>query len=99
MQLLAPIPWGQRVWALPFLTALAPSEGYHIDRGKRHKKITDWGRQLIRQLRRWLPDRAIVGVADSTYAVLALLDGCTQQVPGLPRPVTMVTRLRLDAAL
>lgn len=95
MQLLAPIPWVQRVWALPFLTVLAPSERYYHARGKRHKKITDWGRQLIRQLRRWLPERAIVVVADSTYAVLELLDCCRR----LRHPVTMVTRLRLDAAL
>jgi len=65
MQLLAPIPWAQRVWALPFLTVLAPSERYHQSRGKRHKTTTDWGRQMILQLRRWLPDRALVVIADS----------------------------------
>jgi hypothetical protein len=95
MQLLAPIPWIGRVWALPFLTVLAPSERYHVTRGKRHKKVHDWGRQLIYQLRRWLPDRTLVVVADSTYAVIELLAACRR----LTNPVTMVTRLRLDAAL
>ena len=95
MQLLAPIPWVGRVWALPFLTVLAPSERYHVTRGKRHKKVHEWGRQLIVQLRRWLPERSLVVVADSTYAVIELLDACRR----LPVPVTMVTRLRLDAAL
>jgi hypothetical protein len=95
MQLLAPIPWAGRVWGLPFLTVLAPSERYHQERGQRHKKLTDWGRQMIRQLRRWLPDRTLVVVADSSYAVLELL----ADAAGLARPVTMVTRLRLDAAL
>ena len=95
MQLLAEIPWAKRVWALPFLTVLAPSERYHHDRGKRHKTLADWGRQMILQLRRWLPNRAIVVVADSTYAVLVLLDRCRR----LRNPVTMITRLRLDAAL
>lgn len=95
MMLLAPIPWAKRVWALPFLTVLAPSERYHQERGQRHKKLTDWARQMIKQVRRWLPDRLIVVVADNTYAVLALLAVCA----GLPRPVTMITRLRLDAAL
>ncbi|MCS6849241.1 MAG: transposase [Anaerolineae bacterium] len=28
LMLLVPIPWAQRVWALPFLTVLAPSERY-----------------------------------------------------------------------
>jgi hypothetical protein len=95
LQLLAPIPWAQRVWGLPFLTVLAPSERYHQKRGKPHKTITDWGRQMLLQLRRWLPDRALVVVADSTYAVLDLLDRCRR----LARPITVITRLRLDAAL
>jgi DDE superfamily endonuclease len=85
----------QRVWALPFLTVLAPSERYYEQRKRSHKKITDWGRQLIRQLRRWLPDRVLVVVADSSYAVLELL-ACAA---GLQQPVTVITRLRLDAAL
>jgi DDE superfamily endonuclease len=95
LQLLAPIPWIGRVWALPFFTVLAPSERYHLQRGKRHKKVIDWGRQMIIQLRRWLPDRPLVVVADGTYAVLELLAACRS----LPMPVTLVTRLRLDAAL
>jgi hypothetical protein len=42
LMLLTPIPWAQRVWALPFLTVLAPSERYHEQRKIRHKTITDW---------------------------------------------------------
>jgi hypothetical protein len=95
MMLLAPVPWADRVWALPFLTVLAPSERYHAERGQRHKKLTDWARQMITQLRRWLPNRAIVVVADSSYAVLEVLAAAA----GLSTPVTMITRLRLDAAL
>jgi hypothetical protein len=95
LMLLVPIPWAKRGWALPFLTVLAPSERYHRERGRRHKKLTDWACQMILQVRRWLPEREIVVVADSSYAVLDLLAHCA----GLRRPVTMVTRLRLDAAL
>jgi hypothetical protein len=95
MMLLAPIPWALRVWALPFLTVLAPSERYHQEREIAHKKLTDWARQMITQVRRWLPDRAIVVVADSSYAVLELLAAAAD----LPTPVSMITRLRLDAAL
>src|SRR5229473_4497606 len=78
MMLLTPIPWAQRVWALPFLTVLAPSERYAQERGRRHKTLPDWGRQMIGQLRRWLPDRYLVAVADSTYAALDLLAACTR---------------------
>ena len=73
---LAPIPWAHRAWALPILTVLAPSKRYYQKLGKTHKKLTDWARQIIIQLRRWLPHREIVLVADSSYAVLDLLHFC-----------------------
>ena len=41
VMLLAPIPWAGCVWALPFLTVLAPSERYAQSWGRRHKKLTD----------------------------------------------------------
>jgi hypothetical protein len=90
--LLVPIPWAGRVWALPFLTALAPSERSAQQRGRRHKPITRWARQLVRQVHRWQPDRPLVLVADSSSAALELLAAL--------RPIaTVVTRLRLDAQL
>ncbi len=92
---LTDIPWAHRTWALPVLTALAPSERYNRKMGRTHKKITDWARQMILQLRRWLPDRPIVMVADSGYAALDLLHFCQS----MSQPVTFITRLRLDAAL
>jgi hypothetical protein len=95
MMLLVEIPWAGRVWALPFLSALAPSERYAAKRGKHHKKITRWAWQMLLQVRRWYPKREIVAVADSTYASLKLLFRCRS----LSKPVTFITRLRLDAAL
>ncbi len=92
---LTTIPWAQRVWALPILTALAPSERFYDTSVRSHKKLTDWARQLIYQLRRWLPTRALVVVADSSYAALELLHAAQS----LTCPVAMITRLRLDAAL
>src|SRR4051795_3713168 len=93
LMLLAPVPWAGRVWALPFLTALAPSERYCRQRGRRHKKLTDWARQLALQARRWLPGREVVLVGDSSFAALDLLAALAR------RGLTCVTRLRLDAAL
>ena len=40
LMLLVPIPWAGRVWALPFLSALAPSERYAQEQGRRHKPVT-----------------------------------------------------------
>jgi hypothetical protein len=93
LMLLAPITWAGRVWALPFLSVLAPSARYCRERGLRHKKLTDWARQVALQTRRWLPDREIVLVGDSSFAALDLLASLVRQ--GL----ICVTRLRLDAAL
>ena len=95
LMLLAPVPWAGRVWALPCLTALAPSERYDAERGRRHKTLTDWARQLLRAVRRWWPNRPIIAVADSSYAALEFLAACRSWAD----PVTVVTRLRLDAAL
>jgi hypothetical protein len=93
--LLVEVPWASRIWALPFLSVLAPSERYAAKRGKRHKKITEWALQLLLVLRRCYPEREIVAVADRAYASLELLDRCRK----LSDPITFITRLRLDAAL
>jgi len=93
--LLVDVPWASRVWALPFLSALAPSERYATEAGQRHKSLTEWAWQLLLLVRRWYPEREIVAVADSTYASLKLLD----RYRGLSNPITFISRLRLDAAL
>ncbi len=91
LMLLAPIPWAQRVWALPVLTVLAPSERYYEKKVHAHKKLTDWARQMLLQLRRWLPKRSLVVVADSSYAVIELL----AHMAGLKTPICMIARSRL----
>ena len=91
--LLVPIAWAGRVWALPFLTVLAPSERYCRDRGLRHKALTDWARQIALQARRWLPGRELVLLGDSSFAALELLAALVRH------DLIGVTRLRLDAAL
>src|SRR5512141_1983208 len=70
------IPWAQRIWALPFLTVLAPSERYYEQQHRSAKKITDWARQMIFQLRRWLPDQAVIIVGDNAYSALEFLSAC-----------------------
>ena len=76
MLLLAPIPWAQRVWALPFLTVLAPSERYDDGRKQQHKQLTDWAHQ---QKHLWPVD--IIGMspddADVVKIPRALFDRLT----------------------
>ena len=95
LMLLAPIPWTKRVWALPFLTVLAPSERYYQGKARGHKKLTQWAQQMVIQARRWLPKRFLVVVADSSFAVIDLL----WQLRQLKNPVCRITRFRMDAAL
>jgi DDE superfamily endonuclease len=93
LMLLTPIPWAARTWALPFLTCLAPSERYMQKYRRRHKPVLDWARQMIWQAQRWLPNRELVVVGDSAFSALEWLSALVR------RNITVVTRLRLDAAL
>ena len=98
LMLLVTIPWAKRIWALPFLTALAPSERYSKTYKRQHKKLTDWAwsrKAGLLQARRWLRRRKLVVVADSSFAAISLLFNAQQ----LTEPICMITRLRLDAAL
>ncbi len=95
LMLLAPIPWAKRVWALPFLTVLAPSERYYQECKRAHKKLTNWARQVLLQVRRWLPGRKLVVVMDAGFAAIDFL----WQVAKLANPICLIARFRLDAAL
>jgi hypothetical protein len=88
---LVPVPWSQRVWALPVLTTLSWPE----DAGRRraHKTSIDWARQMVLQVRRWLPERELILVADGGYAAVELAHACQRH------RVTLICRLRLDAGL
>jgi hypothetical protein len=87
-----PIPWAKRRWALPYLTILAPSQRANAAHGRRHKPLTRWAIQAILQTRRWLPERVITIVGDSSFASLEL-------IAAVRRHVRLITRLRLDASL
>jgi hypothetical protein len=76
---------------LPFLTTLCWPAGH---RGRRrHKTSVDWVRQMMKQVRRWLPGRRPVLVVDGGFAAVALALACVKS------RVAMVSRLRWDAAL
>lgn len=66
---LTPVSWTGLIKALPVLTLLAPSERSDRQRGCRHKLLTDWARQGVLQLSRWLPGRRIIFIGDSSVAV------------------------------
>ena len=89
---LTPVPWAMCVKALPVLTILASSERADLQRGRRHKLLTDWARQGMLQLCRWLPGRSIIFIGDSSFAVHELAYAVSGRA-------TLISRLRLDANL
>ena len=106
VHLLAFVPWAKRVWALPFLAALCPSERYppFQEHGRRHKPLVERARGLIGQVCRWIPGKPIIFVTDGGYAALELLDWCVRvsrrrTIKHLSATLSFITRLRLDAAL
>lgn len=90
--LLVEVPGAGRILALPFLTILAPSKRFYEGQTRSPKTLLDWARQAVLQIRHWLPDRKIILVADTAFAAIEFL-------AAVRRHASIVTRLRLDAAL
>jgi len=95
LAVLAPVPWSQRPWALPFMTVLALGPKTSLKLNKRHRTIVQWAEFMIDKVRGWQPQREIVLVGDGSYAAIALAQRCQR----FKKPVQLVSRLRLDARL
>jgi hypothetical protein len=93
MMIAIKLPWSDRTFALPFLTVLAPSKKANAARKKQHKTTVDWARQMCFQLRRWLPNMAIILVADGGFANAELA------WTALKLKISFISRLRLDARI
>src|SRR3989338_413594 len=92
LMLIVQLPWCNRPWALPFMTILAPSQKANEARGRTHKTAVDWAILAMRVISRFLK-RSFVLIGDGGFACLELGHAC------IKRNVTLVSRLRLDAAL
>ncbi len=95
LAVLVPVPWSQRPWALPFMTIPALGEKTSAKLNKQHRTLVQWAEYMIDKVRRWQPDREIALVGDGSYAAVVLVQRCQR----LKKPVTLVSRLRLDARL
>jgi hypothetical protein len=95
MMLLVPLPWSSRVWALPFMTVLAPHEKHNQALGRHHKTSIDWVQQMTSQVRRWLPQHPLVLVTDGGLIAVRLGLRCNHYA----QPVTFVSRLHLNIRL
>jgi hypothetical protein len=88
-------PWIGRAWALPFLTVGAPSQGADERRGRQHRTVVDKASALGRLVRWWLPDRDLIIAGDGASASNAF----ASSLHHFKRPVTLVARFYLEAAL
>ncbi len=92
LMLIVPLPWCKRPWALPFMTILAPSKKANKSVNRPHKTSIDWTILAIRIIARWLK-RTFILIGDGGFACIRLGHTC------IKHNITLVSRLRLDAAL
>lgn len=93
LMILVKVPWSSRLWALPFLTVLAPHEKTNLAMGKRHKTSIDWIKQMVLVVRRWLPNRKIVLLTDGGLISIGLGLRCNAH------QTTFISRLHLNIRL
>ena len=90
--LIVKLPWNNRYWALPFMTVLCTSKKHDEQKGLKHKSSIDRTIQLVYVISRLLK-RSWILLGDGGFACIRLGHAC------LESRTTLVSRLRLDAAL
>ena len=95
------LPWGDKIWALPFLTILMPPEKPLSNsknkkdlkrKLRRHKTLNDWASQAVKIIRRWAGESMkITIVGDSAFATYLLANTC------IDCKVNLTSKIRLDA--
>jgi hypothetical protein len=93
LTVLVPVPWSQRVWALPVLFRLYRTQADCQKSGEVHQPKTQMAVALVHQVAQWLPGKALELVADSAYS-------CRPVLRNLPAGVVftgaMPTKARLQ---
>lgn len=93
MAVVVPLPWTSRRWALPFLSVLATTPTVSSQLQQRHKTVPRLAQQMVKLVRRWVPDASIRVAGDTAYSVIELGTVCQQA------DVALIAPLRLDARL
>jgi len=93
VMLLTVVPFIGRIFALPFLTVLVPSEKRQRELGLRHRSPQKRASQVVCLLRRWFPLFSLRLVVDAGYACIELARQCIR------KHMTLITRLRANARL
>jgi hypothetical protein len=93
VMLLVSVPWSRRPWALPFLSVPTLTPAASAALGTRHRTVPERTATLVRLVRRWQPERAMVLVGDSSFAVVELAQTCRRQRMELVAPLLMNAQL------
>lgn len=93
LMVLVTVPWTRRPWALPVLSVPTLTPETSAALGKPHRTVAARTAVLVRLVRRWQPDREILLVGDSSFAVVGLAHLCNRL------RVRLVSRLLLNAQL
>jgi hypothetical protein len=92
MQVLVSLPWSSRVWGLPFLSVMVPSEASWKGSKRAYKTSIDWAAQMVTLVSRWL-QRHWICVADGSYGNAKFGWACRRH------GVSLVARLPWKASL
>ena len=93
LALVVNVPWTTRCVALPVMSVLAPSPQVNRQLQCRHKTVGRWARQMITQVRRWLPGVPLSVLGDGAYSAVELGLRCQKL------RVTLIAPLVLNAQL
>jgi hypothetical protein len=93
LALVVNVEWTTRCLALPVLNVLAPSPKVSQKLGRRHKTIAHWARQMITQVRRWLPGVPMTLLGDGAYSVVELGLRCQKLGVTLSAPLLLNAQL------
>jgi hypothetical protein len=92
---LVPMPFTDRLWALPILPLLYRPEGEEKAEGKRHCTCIDWARKGSAWLLRKFPTRHFILIGDGGYNSLVFALWCSIHQDR----ITLVSRFHKNAAL
>jgi len=99
LAVLVKFPFAQRPWALPVMCALYRPPEMSRREKRRHKVPSDLARQLVAALLRWFPSRRFILLGDGHFSGIVLADFARRRCRRRAHRLTVIGRLRADAAL
>lgn len=93
MAVVVRLPWTKRRWALPVFSVPAPGPKVSEREGRRHKTVAERAGQMVRIVRRWLPEAQLTVSGDGAYSVVELGLTCHAAKVRLVAPLEMDARL------